>query len=202
MEVTYYVVYYYTVSQIPKQKEIRININFKLFTAFRQHKPFNFQEDLHTEVFIKDEHFDLQSEESVAYCTEGLPAADCSTVKHQTSGADHSPDLQNQSKTKHSDRKNSCYQCCYSTRKKEAYATHILFNKCAEGVSVADSSTPKQGTPGVEESAVIVVEGTTAGEESQEQNTDTADPLSLHSSEGKLVKGFVLYFYFIKNAFD
>jgi len=83
-----------------------------------------FQEDLHTELIIKDEYLDLHTEESVTYCTEILPVADCKTVK--------------------------------------------------------------QETPGVEESAVIVVECTNTVKEEIEENMDTEDPLSLHIPQGRL----------------
>ena len=83
-----------------------------------------FQEDLHTELIIKDEYLDLHTEESVTYCTEIFPVADCKTVK--------------------------------------------------------------QETPGVEESAVIVVECTNTVKEEIEENMDTEDPLSLHILQGRL----------------
>ena len=76
---------------------------------------------MHTELIIKAEYLELPSEESVTYCTEGLPVAVCSTVK--------------------------------------------------------------QETPGVEESAVIVVECTTVKEEIKEESIDTEDPLSVQGKE-------------------
>ena len=54
---------------------------------------------------------------------------------------------------------------------------------CTESLAVAD--TIKHETPGVEESAVIVVECTTVKEEIKE-NMDTEDPLSVHILQGKL----------------
>ena len=72
---------------------------------------------MHTELILKAEYLELPTEESVTYCTEGLPVAVCSTVK--------------------------------------------------------------QETPGVEESAVVVVECTTVKEEIKEENIDTEDPLAV-----------------------
>ena len=72
---------------------------------------------MHTELIIKSEYLERPTEESVTYCTEGLPVAVCSSVK--------------------------------------------------------------QETPGVEESAVIVVKCTLVKEEIKEDNMDTEDPLSV-----------------------
>ena len=46
---------------------------------------------------------------------------------------------------------------------------------------------PKQDTPGVEESTVVVVECTTVKEEIKEENMDTEDPLSDHGEEFKYI---------------
>ena len=47
-----------------------------------------FQEDLHTELIIKDEYLEMHTGESVTYCTEVLPVADCNTVKQETPGVE------------------------------------------------------------------------------------------------------------------
>ena len=65
------------------------------------------------------------------------------------------------------------------TEESVTYRTEVL--------PVADCKTVKQETPGVEESAVIVVECTnTVKEEIKEENMDTEDPLSVHTLQGKL----------------
>ena len=41
-------------------------------------------------MIIKAEYLELPTEESVTYCTEGLPVAICSTVKQETPGEEES----------------------------------------------------------------------------------------------------------------
>ena len=53
----------------------------------------------------------------------------------------------------------------------------MILNVLQEGVLEEDII--KQETPGVEESAVVVVEGTAVKEEIKEENMDTEDPLSV-----------------------
>ena len=45
----------------------------------------------------------------------------------------------------------------------------------------------KQETPGVEESAVIVVECTTVKEEIEEENMDTEDPLAVQGKKNQIL---------------
>ena len=60
----------------------------------------------------------------------------------------------------------------------------------------------KQETPGVEESAVIVVECTTVKEEIKEENMDTEDPLSVQGKNQSNTFIFDIYFYNIKHQFS
>ena len=60
----------------------------------------------------------------------------------------------------------------------------------------------KQETPGVEESAVVVVECTTVKEEIKEENMDTEDPLSVQGKYQSNAFISDIYFYKVKHQFS